>query len=424
MQASRRVQSWIPVVGVVLGFTLSSGRIEAQTLNVGLVRDRPVPVADEVKRQMDESRWSLGPLRVDPRLSIGNVGYNNNIFGASEQNATSDLTASASAGVGFIAPIGAATYLRGSAGATYNWYLEQTQLRQVSPTGSLELLLLLNRVRLQVGADLQQSSTVVSSEISVTAPQETRNFKGAISVDILRRLSLIGGYRQSRIKTDVGVEEGFPASLADLNRTETVVRGGLEYAFRGYMKIGAAAEQGQTRFDTDSSNSDYDTRNYLLTARYSQKRFFLDLEGGIAQLEPAGTAGSASQSQETGIYGLFLSYLLNPNTDVRVFTSRRVQPSLSSAADFLVETRTGGGLYFRVGRRVTLFGTGEVGTNTYPGMDSELRPDEDVTKFATGVNFDVWRRSRIGFTVSWENYTSGDPRFDRKIVNAAFTASF
>jgi hypothetical protein len=107
-----------------------------------------------------------------------------------------------------------------------------------------------------------------------------------------------------------------------------------------------------------------------------------------------------------------------------MFTSRRVQPSQAAAADFLVESRTGAGIGFRLGNRTTLDASGEFGKNSYPVSRSDLRPDQDVTKATASLNFKVWRKAIVGFTVKWENYTSDDPRFDRRIVSGNISASF
>lgn len=407
---------------LVVALALRPERSDAQTINSDVMRERPVPVEDELKQQLDEARWGLGPLRIDPYFKLGNVGYNNNIFGETTSNATSDLTASVSGGLGFITPLGTRAYIRGGAGASYDWYLEQTGLRRLAPTGNLEILALWNRVRFQAGASLSQANVITTSEVAAALPEEKRELRGTVSVEVFRRLSFVAGYRQTRIRLDAASD---PGNYTNLDRDESVLRGGLEYAFRSYLHIGVAAEKAETRFEDYSNNADFDATNYLVTAGYDQKKFFLHLEAGTSEVEPVESSTQAAYSEQTPIWGAFLSYLAGARTELRLFTSRRVQPSLSTVADFLVETRTGAGVGFRLGTRTTLNLQGEFGTNTYPVTQSISRPDQDVAKASAGVSFKVWRSARIGFTLTWEDYSSADdPRFDRRVFSGSINASF
>ena len=93
------------VLSLALGFAASSGFASAQLTTDQVPWERTVPIKDEVRGEMERSRIELGPVRVLPWIAVRNFGYNDNIYGSSE-DPVGDWIATVGAGARLYVPVG------------------------------------------------------------------------------------------------------------------------------------------------------------------------------------------------------------------------------------------------------------------------------------------------------------------------------
>jgi hypothetical protein len=118
-------------------------------------RARTVPLREQVKWEAENAPYRLGPLRVRPLFELRDSGYNNNVFG-SETNKVGDYTATISAGVNVLQPLGQKMALRGTAAPEYTWYEKLVERRNFGGAYSASLLGLFNRMTLEGGGGTRQ----------------------------------------------------------------------------------------------------------------------------------------------------------------------------------------------------------------------------------------------------------------------------
>ncbi|MCK6684969.1 MAG: hypothetical protein L6R30_21415 [Thermoanaerobaculia bacterium] len=401
---------------------LLAAQADGQISSGGDSRVRTLPLAEEVKKDMEGFRWHLGMVRLDPLLRIDSLGYNNNVFASTAGEPIGDWTASGSAGLKYIMPLGSKFYLRGEGSANYIWYLELTGLRDLGGTGSGHLVALFNRLRFDAGARVSRASTVVSQELFVTAPQRTTSFGGNLEIDVLDRVTVYAGGSRNEIRLLAPVDEGFPSSLQELDRNETAYRGGVRYAFRRYFYAGVEAEKFETRFIQGAPGRDYDTLSYLGTLRYDQPRFYLTVRAGLAEIKPIGEAQGGSV--QTGTYQLFGSFFVNRFLELQGFGNRRPVPSLSGVSSYYIETLNGGGVGVKLGSRITLGASAGFGKNTYPVATGPYVLDENVQQLAANLTVKVFRTASLAVQVSKMTYDSQDPSRDRSISQFSTSLRF
>src|SRR5437868_7046857 len=73
---------------------------------------RTLPLNEDVRHQLETSRFHLGVFRVQPAFAIRDLGYDNNVFGTVD-NPVTDWRSTVSAGLRSIVPIGPKVYFRG-----------------------------------------------------------------------------------------------------------------------------------------------------------------------------------------------------------------------------------------------------------------------------------------------------------------------
>ncbi len=390
-------------------------------------RSRTVPLQEDVRAQLDYSRYRLGPLRIQPFFTLRDVGYNNNLYGASASEETvGDWTATAAGGVKYLLPLGSKLVLRGTAAPEYTWYLDLAGRRGWGGTYDGELVGLFNRVTVEAGGGYRRANQLLSSEAEVANFQDQTFGKARLEIDVLRRLSIFGGADGVKTRIDQGVPIlGSTQPNSYLNRTERAYRGGLRYRFREYFSIGAQVEKVRTEFVDEPIDRDNDSTGYLLVAHYDQPRFYVDLSGGYRESK-ALYEGSYFEPYQTGTYGYFVSYVLARPLELQVLGYRKPVPSFFVANSYYFETRNGAALSFTVGTRTRISISGSLGSNSYPSdviytpTNEVIKRKDDVRDLSGGIG--VRLTSTLGITgvVTQSRYTSNIPGYDRSVVRFSF----
>lgn len=387
-------------------------------------RKRTIPLRDQIKRQIEASRFHLGPMRVTPVFALRNVGYDNNIFGTPEDQ-KADYTATISAGVKTITPFGRKVFFVADAVPQYTWYAKYSEQSHVGQELHGSLLGLFNRLSTEVTGEDSKIVSLINSETE--RPAQVKKSRGAASaeVDLLERFSLFGGAETQRLRYRSDEVPGVPSSgAADLDRDEKAFRGGLRYKFASYFDVSAQVEKTRAEFDLRPENRDTQTTAYLLGLHFDRPRLFVNLAGGLRKGEPRHGSSVPSFSGTTGSY--FVSYALSRSA-LEVYGNRDLIFGLSSP--YFFETRTGAAVNIRAGYRLFWRAFGEIGNNKYPTAvllsDGErVKRSDNVNTYGLGLGFRLFRKAALTFLVSNSDYNSNIDQFSRRVLRTTVGLSF
>ena len=401
------------LVLIVLGWTFS---VCAQLTSDLVPRERLVPLREQVEREVEQSRWQLGPIRVQPRFMIRDFGYNDNVTGAAV-NKVSDWTATAAGGVHWVIPMGSKLYLRGDAMPEYTWYRELTDRRFTGGTYNGSFLALFNRMSLEATGSTTRRISNVSSEVE--APAETRidGVNGDFEVEVLPKVSLFanGQTQRHRYQAFAGSEAEL-GRVAELDRDDMAARGGVRWMPYDFFDIRLAAETTESEFVLTPLQRDNKGSALLVGVHYDRPQTFANISVGRRKGEPAN--GSAFPAYETTTGSYFLSHSLTAPFEVQAYGHRRVTYGLSIGTPYFLETRNGIAAIVRIGNRASLRGFGEIGSNDYSlaKVANLSKRTDDVATIGGGVAIRIYRNIALSVAVSESDYTSTLPEFDRSIT--------
>jgi hypothetical protein len=398
----------------------------AQLTNDEVPRQRTVPVREEIDAQMQGSRYHLGPFRLSPSIIFGGPTYDNNVFGASgDEPKFSDWTATVSAGTGVLVPIGRWAYLRGSLFPQYIWYDRLEERRQWGGNYSGGLYLFSNRISFLGTYSSTKTPTYPNDEILTEVLGVSENALGRLEVALTGALSLFAAAQYQRLEYrplgDAPIE--VIGDLADLNRKEGAVRGGVRYKINSYCDVGVGAEATRTEFLVDPENGDNESKAALAAFYYSRPRLFVNLRGGYR--EGRAINGSTFPAYDTFTGSGYITYELLRPLDVSLYGHRVVSYALVQDNPYYFDNVGGLGLNIRLGYRVTLRGFGELGENVYPVPVPQtdgpaVKRTDKLTAYGGGLSVLILRSLSVTALASNTEYDSNLPEFDRSVFR--FTA--
>lgn len=365
---------------------------------------------------MAESRWRLGPFRVDPAIKLANVGYNDNVFGT-EEDKVDDYTATVGLGIRGIAPIGSKTFFRFDAVPEYTWYRKLSERRRFGWNANGAFLALFNRMQIEVGGTTSDTVSEVNSEEYRPVPQNREQWHANVEVDVLRRVSLFAGADRNSVSYDPPPEDD-DANLPLLDRDEDAVRVGLRYRFRPHFNVYGMYEETSADFPNDLTFSSNDGDALLFGASYDAARFYLNLVAGNRTIRY--DAENAPELDEpTG--SAFVSMRLFGRSQLQLTFHRRPVYSTFVENPYFLEKRVGAGIDIPLGHRLIALGGFETGTNEYqapvelPDSGATLRKD-DVDRWSAGLGFRVARFAVLQVEYRVDEYRSNIESFSRDIA--------
>lgn len=398
---------------------------KGQLSNDLVPRERTVPTREAVKAEVEQRRFRLGPFRLNPVFRLSNAGYDSNIFGGTSGNEVHDWTATATAGVRWVVPVGYnKLFVRGEALPQYTWYREHPSLRELGGIYRASLLGFFNRASLDVGGYNSRTVAYVSSETETKAIQTTLGGSARVEVDIASNLSVFGGVDVARIRFGTLQGQPIPISTGLFDRREAAARGGFRYRLSSSWDVTAAYEKTRVEFVDVPAQRDNQSDGYLIGIHYDRPRFFANLSGGYRRGHPYN--GSSYPDYSTGTGSYFASYFLTRKVEVQAYGDRRVSYGLTSSQ--YIQTRNGGGLNVQVHPKVLLRGFGEYGTNEFPAVTSgallsAARTDK-TANYGGGFSAIVYRKVVLTALASEYQYRSTQPGLDRNVLRFSTALSF
>lgn len=399
-----------------------AGTLSAQLADDRVPHERTVPLREQVKNELATYPRRLGPIRLFPQFQLRNFGYNSNVYGT-EDDPTSDYTATVAAGARYLVPFGQKVFLRGDVMPEYTYYHELEENRTLGGNYTGSLLGLYNRMSFEVGASRTDQVQVVSSESERVAEANINGAVARLEVDVLPRVALFGSFVQRDYSYDVQGSDGNAPLFDQLERSDDAVRAGVRYRVTSFFDVSAAMEKTTSEFEVEPALRDNESDAMLVGVHYDRPRMFVDLSAGLREGEGSldGTA-YPDYSELTGSY--YLNYKLGRPVELETYGNRSVVNGLFVSNPWFLETRGGAGVVFHAGDRVIVRAFGETGSNEYPepvlvgGADIVQRAD-DVLTYGTTLAFRIWRSAALEVGATQTEYDSNIDGFDRSVLRVS-----
>lgn len=403
-------------IAVMLCAVRAFGQLTSDTVQAG----RTIPVDQQIRNEMEESRFHFGGLRVHPLFTLRELGYSNIAIGTSSAAQVIDWGATAGAGVRIIAPLAPRVYFRTSLVPEYTWSLRVPERRTFGGQYEAEVLALLNRVALEARVNPSRTLARVSSEDETPVVTSSLEGLGRLEVQIFRRLSVFAENQIRRPRFSSRSLAASASNLALLERNDSAVRSGVHYRFSSSFDIAAGVEETTTKFVRDSSR-DNDTHAVILNLRYDRPRTYASIKASSRKGEARGDRFQ-NFSTNTGSYAITRQLAVPVVVDL---TGRRaITYSLFQANAYFIETRNGAGIAFPLGRRGALRVFGETGNNDYPvalavGGGATLKRRDKATTYGGGIALNLIRNVVFSTVVSNTKYNSNVAGFDRSTLTVS-----
>jgi hypothetical protein len=406
---------------VIIAAALVIGQDAAGQLNSDLVpRERIVPRAEQIRRDMELSRFRVGPFRLHPQFLLRDVGYTDNVFGASDSSeAVEDFGGSVALGTRWILPFGPKGYLRGTVLPEYTWSAEVPARRFLGGTYDASAIALFNRLSIEGTVGRNESLAFVSSETEAQAIRDLTWYEADVELELSGYISVFANARGQEHAHDAEGAAGAPIeNVSDLDREDRAVRAGIRYRMTSFFDIAVAAEQTESAFDFEPLERDNKSEAILVSANYARPRSYINATIGQRQGDPDNGSNFRPYDETVGSY--FGAFALGGPLELQAFGHRTVRYGLDNTSPYFFENRNGLGTVIRAGSRLRFRASAEAGENDYPvpvqGPDALIDRSDDVLSYGAGFDLRMYRNVTLTIFVSQSEFDSNLDPLDRSVL--------
>jgi hypothetical protein len=370
---------------------------------------------EALEQDVDNARWRLGALRLEPQVVVRNFAYVNDVFvGTGEE--VSDVTAAVGAGLTAYLPVGPKSTIVAFALPEYVWWQEQDLRRRWNQSFGAGIFSYFNRLTVEAGAARQENQGFASSEVEQLVTTKTEDLDASVAVRVARSLWLEGSFQTTKLHflSDEEREDLRIARFDTLDREEDVLRAGLRVDLRGDWTLGVGVERSEVSFlDPGNDLSNSGTAPYVEMERSGDgTKVAFDL--AFRSLEPEGTSTFEPLDDVTG--SAEIVFHLRPTLDLAVTGSRQLLYSVSEDFSYSLSQRTGLELRKEI-RRTKLDLFYEVGDLEFAAADSRgLRRVDDYVGWGGRIELALWARTSLEVGATVTDYQSNLPGFDRSVT--------
>jgi hypothetical protein len=375
---------------------------------------------------IEEAKWRLGRLRVDPWLSLRNIEYVDNAFGVTEGVKVSDITATVGAGLRAYLPTGGKMVWAAHILPEYVYWQDLSERRSVNGRYGVGAFGFFNHLTFEATANRDQALGFATSE--VLQQVRLRSDRAGLSFDlkISGPLSIFASGAQIELRNLVQGDDPRLAPLDQLDRDETLLRAGLRYRFPGGLSVGFGSERSEVKFVTAGGTAD-DRSNEgdspFVEILQQGGNSLLRVEVVQRSLEPSPDSRFLPYDATTTSFEA--RFNLKGRVVPWIYGSRSLIYSLDDSYSDFQDDRIGLSLDRSLGWRTQLRIYGEKGTNDYRAVASGT-PDrqDDTLSFGAVLSFKMRRSASLSFQAARTKIDSNLPGFDRSITTFGGGLSF
>jgi hypothetical protein len=351
-------------------------------------------------------RMRIGPLFINPTLSLSNAGRDTNVFNEST-NAKSDFTVTVTPATDLWLRFGP-SWLQSNIKEEMVWFQQFSSERAANNSYNLKWLVPLNRLTLTPTWTYLNTRERPGFEIDARAQRTSMNYGGIADFRFLSKTSVVVGANRTTTNFDKAAVFLGTNLHDELNRTSTTASLSLQQQITPLTSLSFSAAQTQDRFEFDSLRNS-DSLGYAGSIKFDPAAL---IKGGAS----FGYRDFRPASPDLAGYKGFtmsgdMSYVLLGMTKFGASFNRDIQYSFDVNQPYYLQT--GGGL--SVSQQ--LFGPFDVvarGALTrleYRDRAGAVVAVSDrvdhTTTYGGGLGFHISRDMRFGFNVDQSQRQSG-----------------
>lgn len=386
----------------------------------GRSTERPGDRKELLEKEMQEARWHLGKVRVDPWANLSDIEYFDDAFSGSSDEGSSDLTATVGAGLRAYLRAGPNAVLAARVLPEYVWWKEAASRRRLNGRYGVGAFGFFNHLAVEAVASRDQQRGFASPEFPQPVSSRTDRLSLSGQLALSGHISVFAAADRFGLRNLLDPEEEADPRIPafnQLDRDETLLRAGLTYDLPAGWSAGLGAERSEVDFEAvpgfaDRSNSG--TAPLFLLGHDSPDTH-LSLE--LARRSLAPTAGSSFVPYESTSARLLAGFRTTRRLSYALYGGRGIVYSLLAGYSYFQDDRLGISTQLSLGWRTRLRLYGEAGRDDYtpegPGVPD--RRDE-VRSFGATVGFEVSPRAQLTLRLTHSEYDSDVPGAGRSLA--------
>jgi hypothetical protein len=339
-------------------------------------QERPESRKERLEREVEEARFRLGPLRIDPWIGLRDASYFRGFF-SNQEDAPSDFTATLGAGLRTYLRTGRKVVWTGQALPEYVWWSGDGDRSRINGRYGLGLHAFFNRLTVEATAERQQEQQILTPELPQPGSARADNGRLQAELWVTRAFTVFADTGVSRVRylDSEEIEAPLAERLDLLDREETVTRAGVRWRPREGWMLGLGAERSQVDFESDPLDRSNEGTAPVAEAIFDRPKLFIQAD--LAARSLAARQGARFVDFD-GITGT-AAVSLRPRwrTDLWLYGSRNLVYSLEPAFAYLDDRRLGAALSSRLGGRTVSRVFVETGQEDYTAFDPAAPPRED-----------------------------------------------
>lgn len=424
MRRKHRLSTLIQMFGVLWVLCAGAARAQFDQYTApGGPQDRPESREQRLKREIEEARYHLGPVRIAPVFGLRDVAYVRDVF---DSGATThpDVTTSV---VG-----GARAYLRTGPKMTwiarfepeYVWWRRRAEARRFNLSYGIEGVGLFNRVFVGVAAHRTEEQRILTPEVPELASGRSDEAEATIEVKLTGTFSAFVNARAGREKNLVDDFISDPAlrATARLDRTEEVVRSGLRWRPRDGWMIGLGAERSQTDFARRVDDSSNHGTAPVVELSIDRDQIFILVDAAARSLTARQGSRFVDFNGVTGNAGV--SYRPRRSFETWVYGSRNLVYSLSPDYPYLDDQRVGVALGLGGGGLFSTRFFVETGREQYARFAPAANRTDDLRAYGGSFRFFATQRLTFLAQVTRTRFFSNLPGNDRSYTAGGISVTW
>ncbi len=369
---------------------------------------------ERLEEAMEQARWHLGPLRLEPWVGLGQLSYYDDLepWSSGKQ---SDYTLSAGAGLSAFLPLGYRGLVAAYALPEYKWWRQYTNRNRLNGRYGIGMFADFGRVTVDLRGFRSSEPWFVGyvDEVPIDVQREGADL--GVEMRVLGRLAVFGTASKTSWRyDDDDLRDTSLPRLRTLDRDERREGVGLRYRFQERLTISLGYERSQNDFlfsEFDRSNSGSAPS---LALDYRGGRLSVNLKVAEYQLDPRAGSLFTPFSGRTGQGRVRWDF--GSRSGLTLYASRGLSFAFGGVEYYEVET-LGGALQFPLGWRASASAFGERSTNAF---SVGIRPREDLSSLGVSAAFQVWQRARVN--ARWERVTYDETALRPKVTFNRWTA--
>jgi hypothetical protein len=374
----------------------------------------------------EKIKLQLGPLIINPTITLGNFGSDENVFNDAT-NPKRDLTMTLSPKTELWLPF-LGSWFQGTVAEDLTWYKEYSSERSANHTVSLDWKLPLTRFTADVGVARSASSARPGFEIDARVHHVQTEYGAAASIWFLATTAIDVSVKRGETDFDQNTQYGGADLSQELNGNTMTYTVGVSQKLTSLTTASVGFSQRLDRF-TYNPLRDADSREVKASVRFDPGAYF---KGGVSLGLDAFRPKSADllPSYTGATFGADVSFAPTEVTRLTVKGERAIKYSYDDAQPYYLQTGYSAEVTQQVVGPFDVVGRGGTASLDYRTRAGVVVPFADradrVTTYGLGIGYHLGKNIRVSFNADQIHRDSpiDSRRYNRLTYGSALTYDF